>query len=65
METPIVALLREGARVASVRSGEKVEVALAETPFYVESGGQVADTGFIARYLNEDEEEPDLGDSGG
>ena len=58
VETPIVALLCEGARVASVRSGEKVEVVLAETPFYVESGGQVADTGFIARYLNDDEEEP-------
>ena len=58
VETSIVALLREGGSVASVRSGEKVEVVLAETPFYVESGGQVTDTGFIARYLNEDEEEP-------
>jgi alanyl-tRNA synthetase len=58
VETPIAALLREGERVASVRAGDKVEVVLAETPFYVESGGQVADTGFIARYLNDDEEEP-------
>jgi alanyl-tRNA synthetase len=58
VETSIVALLREGERVAGARAGDKVEVVLAETPFYVESGGQMADTGFIARYLNDDEEEP-------
>lgn len=33
--------------VQSVRPGDRVEVILAETPFYVESGGQVSDTGFI------------------
>ncbi len=57
-ETTVVALLREGQRVATVHPGDRVEVVLAATPFYVESGGQVADTGFIARYLNDDEEEP-------
>jgi alanyl-tRNA synthetase len=58
VETAIVALLRDGQRVAGVRLGDKVEAVLAETPFYVESGGQVADTGFIARYLSDEEDEP-------
>jgi len=49
-DTQVVAILREGQVVASVEEGDEVEVVLAATPFYVESGGQVSDTGFIARY---------------
>lgn len=49
-ETRLVALLRAGARVSTARVGDKVEVVLPETPFYVESGGQVSDAGQIARY---------------
>jgi alanyl-tRNA synthetase len=34
--------------VQRARPGDRVEVVLAETPFYVESGGQMSDTGLIA-----------------
>ncbi len=49
-ETVVAALLRDGAAVRAARPGDKVEVVLPMTPFYVESGGQVSDTGVIARY---------------
>ncbi len=52
-ETQVIALLSGGRRVAGARAGDKVEVVLPETPFYVESGGQVTDTGFITRYVDE------------
>ncbi|MCB0000780.1 MAG: alanine--tRNA ligase, partial [Anaerolineales bacterium] len=38
----------DGAVVERAGAGEHVEVILAETPFYVESGGQVSDTGLIS-----------------
>lgn len=47
VEGPVLALLRDGAPVAEAHLGEKVEVILPETAFYVESGGQVSDTGTI------------------
>ena len=43
----IVALVHEGEWVNNVIVGEKVEVVMAHTNFYVESGGQVSDTGLI------------------
>ena len=43
----IIALFRDGKRVESAGEGQKVEVATAVTPFYVESGGEVSDTGHI------------------
>jgi alanyl-tRNA synthetase len=46
-QSKVVAILRDGARVESAGEGQTVEVVLAETPFYVESGGQVGDVGRI------------------
>ncbi len=51
METAIVGLLVKGQPVEQVKPDDEVEVILASTPFYVESGGQVSDTGAIARFV--------------
>ncbi|MYD11043.1 MAG: alanine--tRNA ligase [Chloroflexi bacterium] len=48
VETEVLALARDGARLQSAIVGETVEVILAKTQFYVESGGQVNDAGTIA-----------------
>jgi alanyl-tRNA synthetase len=46
-ETEVVALVVDGQLVDSAVPGQHVEVVLAATPFYVEGGGQVSDTGVI------------------
>ncbi|HLF25423.1 MAG TPA: alanine--tRNA ligase [Anaerolineae bacterium] len=57
METAVVGLLAEGGElVDQVKPEEKVEVILAATPFYVESGGQLSDTGVIARFAEQGNE---------
>jgi alanyl-tRNA synthetase len=53
LDTEVVALLRRDQVVTLVEEGDEVEVVLAATPFYVESGGQVSDTGFIAHHGGE------------
>jgi alanyl-tRNA synthetase len=50
VETTVVALLRDGELVTRAKAGDEVQVVLAATPFYVESGGQVSDVGVLARY---------------
>lgn len=46
-ETEILALLKKGKEISEAAEGDEVEVVIASTPFYPESGGQVADTGTI------------------
>ena len=52
--TRVVGLIVDGKLTDHVSYGQEVEVVLAATPFYVESGGQVSDTGIIL----DDAEEP-------
>ena len=47
IEGPVLAIVRAGEPVQKVKSGDKVEVLLPATCFYVEAGGQVSDTGTI------------------
>ena len=44
----VLALVREGAEVAHVASGESFEMIVNQTPFYAEQGGQVGDRGRAA-----------------
>src|SRR5512143_3979652 len=47
VEGEVLSLIIEGQEVDSASFGEQVEVILPRTGFYVESGGQVSDTGII------------------
>src|SRR5262249_45081845 len=46
-QAKLLALLVDGQPVESAAVGDRVEVVLDNTPFYVEAGGQVSDTGTI------------------
>ncbi len=44
-EGKVLAIVKDGAEVASANAGDKVYIILDQTPFYGESGGQVGDIG--------------------
>lgn len=48
LESEVVGILRDGEIVNTAVAGDKIELVTAGTPFYVESGGEVSDTGEIS-----------------
>jgi len=47
LQSTVLGLVSEGKRVEVVRVGQPVEIVTTATPFYVESGGEVSDTGRV------------------
>jgi alanyl-tRNA synthetase len=47
VEGKVLALIRDGKRIDTASTGDKVTVVLPATHFYVEAGGQVSDSGVI------------------
>ena len=48
----VCAILKDGISVDHADAGDMVEIVLPRTPFYIESGGQVTDTGVIFSQTN-------------
>jgi len=47
VESKLVAILRDGELVESAQVGDEVEIILSDSPLYIESGGQIGDTGVV------------------
>ncbi|MDM5313241.1 alanine--tRNA ligase [Peribacillus frigoritolerans] len=48
VEAKVAAIIKNGELVTEAQEGEEVQVILDKTPFYAESGGQIADRGTMA-----------------
>ena len=53
IQSQVVSILKDGEVIRQVGPGDKVEIVLPETCFYIESGGQVSDTGLIRSQTND------------
>ena len=67
ISSEIVGIIHDGKQVHTIHTGQRAEIVTAETPFYVEAGGEVSDTGRIllpdtgAEFVVEDMHQPSAG----